>query len=245
MWVGFAIPAFIHTLNGLHAYFPTLPNIPIRFWLDPFLVGRPLNALKPFQIVVLMSMVGFSYLLTLEVAFSLWFFFLFFKLQCLIGSMLGFLITKGPGVKWTAYSFSAAQEAGVCLTLAGFALFKARGHIKQLFLSGFGDRSAQSDVQNEPMPAWLTVFGLLGGVSLLIYLSHLMGMSLGICSTLCDLFGWCVYRLNMADYQRRYPFYQSLIFTTKFFPHNTWNGTHNTLNNNVAVHATYRLNLTP
>ena len=99
MWLGFAIPAFVHTLNGLHAYFPTLPHIPVRFWLDPFLVGRPLNALRPFQIVVLMSMVGFSYLLTLEVAFSLWFFFLFFKLQCLIGSMLGFLITKGPGCK--------------------------------------------------------------------------------------------------------------------------------------------------
>lgn len=179
MWVGFAIPAFIHTLNGLHAYFPTLPQIPIRFWLDPFLVGRPLNALRPFQIVVLMSMVGFSYLLTLEVAFSLWFFFLFFKLQCLIGSMLGFLITKGPGVKWTAYSFSAAQEAGACLTLAGFALFKARRHIKQLFLSGFGRSSPQSDAQNEPMPAGLTVLGLIGGLSLLIYLNVLMGMSLG------------------------------------------------------------------
>ena len=179
MWIGFAIPAFIHTLNGLHAYFPTLPHIPIRFWLDPFLVGRPFNALRPFQIVVLMSMVGFSYLLTLEVAFSLWFFFLFFKLQCLIGSMFGFLITKGPGVKWTAYSFSAAQEAGACLTLAGFALFKARGHIKQLFLSGFGHKFPQSDAENEPMPAWLTVFGLIGGLFLLIYLSHLMGMSLG------------------------------------------------------------------
>ena len=179
MWIGFAIPAFIHTLNGLHAYFPTLPHIPIRFWLDPFLVGRPFNALRPFQIVVLMSMVGFSYLLTLEVAFSLWFFFLFFKLQCLIGSMLGFLITKGPGVKWTAYSFSAAQEAGACLTLAGFALFKARRHIKRLFLSGFGHNSSQPNAQNEPMPAGLTVFGLLGGLFLLIYLSHLMGMSLG------------------------------------------------------------------
>ena len=179
MWVGFAVPAFVHTLNGLHAYFPTLPHIPIRIWLDPFLVGRPLNALRPFQIVILMSMIGFSYLLTLEVAFSLWFFFLFFKLQCLIGAMLGFLITKGPGVKWTAYSFSAAQEAGACLTLAGYALFKARRHIKQLFLTGFGRGSAQSDVRNEPMPPGLTVFGLLGGLALLIYLSVLMGMSLG------------------------------------------------------------------
>ena len=179
MWLGFAIPAFIHTLNGLQAYFPTLPHIPIRIWLDPFLVGRPLNALRPFQIVILMSMVGFSYLLTLEVAFSLWFFFLFFKLQCLIGSMLGFLITKGPGVKWTAYSFSAAQEAGACLTLGVWALYKARTHIKHLFLRGFGHGTSQSDAQNEPMPAGLTVFGLLGGLSLMIYLSVLMGMSLG------------------------------------------------------------------
>ena len=126
-----------------------------------------------------MSMVGFSYLLTLEVAFSLWFFFLFFKLQCLIGSLLGFFITKGPGVKWTAYSFSAAQEAGACLTLGAWAVFKARRHIKHLFLRGFGQRRSQSDAENEPMPAGLTVFGLIAGVFLLVYLNHLMGMSLG------------------------------------------------------------------
>ena len=49
MWLGFAIPAFVHTLNGLHAYFPTLPHIPVRYWLDPFLVGRPLSGLETFS----------------------------------------------------------------------------------------------------------------------------------------------------------------------------------------------------
>ena len=179
MWVGFALPTFIHTVNGLHAFFPTVPQIPLRFWLDPVLIGRPLDAMRPFQIVILFSMVGFSYLLTLEVAFSLWFFYLFFKLQCLIGGMLGFPVTSSPGVKWTAYSFSAAQEGGACLTFAGLALFKARGHIKRMFLSGFGHKSAIPDESNEAMPYRLTILGLIGGISLLVYLNHLMGMSFG------------------------------------------------------------------
>ena len=179
MWLGFGIPAFIHTLNGLHAFFPAVPQIPVRFWLDPFLIGRPLESLRPFQIVILFSMVGFSYLLTLEVAFSLWFFFLFFKFQCLIAGMLGLPISSGPGVKWTAYSFSAAQEAGACLAFAGVALFKARRHIKRMFLSDFGHKAAIPGEPNEAMSHRLTILGLIGGISLLVYLNYLLGMSIG------------------------------------------------------------------
>ena len=72
-------------------------------------------------------MIGFSYLLSLEVAFSLWFFYLFFKLQCLIGGLLGLPLISGPGVKWAAYSFSAAEEAGACLTFVAFVVFQAGG----------------------------------------------------------------------------------------------------------------------
>jgi len=57
-------------------------------------------------------MVGFSYLLTLDVSLSLWFFFLFYKFQCFIGATLGFQLSRGAGVQWTGRSFSAAQEAG-------------------------------------------------------------------------------------------------------------------------------------
>lgn len=179
LWIGFAIPVFIHTVNGLHAFFPSTPQIPLRFWLDPFLVGRPWSALRPFQIAIFSSMVGFSYLLTLEVSFSLWFFFLFFKLQCLIGSLLGFHITGGPGVQWTAYSFSAAQEAGACLTFVAYTLWRAKHHIRNVFTSTFRKRSANSDEQEEAMPHGLIVFGLVGGILLLAFLNHLMGMSFG------------------------------------------------------------------
>jgi len=179
MWLGFALPVFIHSLNGLHAYFPSLPHIPRDFWLDPYLIGRPWNSLKPFQIVVFWSMVGFSYLLTLEVSFSLWFFFLFFKFQCLIASLLGFRISGGPGVSWVGYTFTAAQEIGACLTFAIFAIWKTRHHIRSVFRSAFHQKSAISSSSDDVMPPKLTIFGLIIGILLLVYLNHLMGMSLG------------------------------------------------------------------
>ena len=178
LWLGFALPVGIHTLNGFHAFFPTLPHIPRDFWLDPFLVGRPLNALRPFQIVIFWSMVGFSYLLTLEVSFSLWFFFLFYKFQCLVGSLLGFQMTRGIGVQWTGRSFSAAQETGACLTFVIFALWKARRHIKNIFKTTFRKDSVGNEL-DEGLPNSLTLFGLIGGIVLLMFLNHLMGMSLG------------------------------------------------------------------
>ncbi len=186
LWVGCAIPVLIHAANGFHAFFPTIPSIrgfgdsgATSLWLDPFLIGRPWSALRPFQIVVFWSMVGFSYLLTLEVSFSLWFFFLFYKLQCLIGALLGFQMASGPGVQWTGRSFSAAQEAGACLTFVLFALWKARHHIGLMFGSVFQQKPVTPHDPNEAMPDRLTIFGLIGGISLLVFINSLMGMSVG------------------------------------------------------------------
>ena len=120
-------------MNGLHTFFPSVPHIPRDFWLNHYLSERPWSALRPFQVVIFWSMVGFSYLLTLEVSFSIWFFFVFYKLQCLIGVILGFQLTSGPGVQWTGKSFSAAQEAGACLVFVAIALWKTRHHIKNMF----------------------------------------------------------------------------------------------------------------
>ena len=177
LWLGFAFPVCLHTMNGIHAYFPKAPHIPRDFWLNPFLVGRPFSLLRPIQIVVFWSMVGFSYLLSLDVSFSLWFFFIFYKLQSLIGGLLGFQLSSGPGVQWTGRSFSAAQEAGACLTFVAIALVKSRHHIKSMFLQALGGSSTADDPITNDTPA-ITIFGLLGGVAALVFFNHLLGMSL-------------------------------------------------------------------
>ena len=169
LWFGFAFPVFLHTINGLHTFFPSVPHIPRDFWLNQFLTDRPWSALRPFQIVIFWSMVGFSYLLTLEVSFSIWFFFIFYKLQCFIGVLLGFQLTSGPGVQWTGKSFSAAQETGACLVFVAIALWKTRHHIKNMIKTGSSD---------EALPYGVTIIGLIGGISVLVFFNHLMGMSI-------------------------------------------------------------------
>ena len=176
LWIGFSIPVLIHTVNGLHAFFPYFPQFPVRYWLDPHLIGRPWSALRPFQITLFWSMVGFSYLLALEVSFSLWFFFIFYKAQCLIGAMLGFHIEKGPGVQWTAYSFSASQEVGACVTFVIYTLWKSRHHFKNILQSFMGTNSIMDD--DSASLRW-GACGVMGGVLALVFLNHIMGMSLG------------------------------------------------------------------
>ena len=177
LWLGFAFPVGLHTMNGIHAYFPKAPHIPRDFWLNPFLVGRPFSLLRPIQIVVFWSMVGFSYLLSLDVSFSLWFFFIFYKLQSLIGGLLGFQLSSGPGVQWTGRSFSAAQEAGACLTFVAIVLVKSRHHIKSMFLQALDGTSTADDPITNDTPG-ITIFGLLAGVAALVFFNHLLGMSL-------------------------------------------------------------------
>ena len=177
MWIGLAVPVAVHALNCLHTFFPYFPSIPLEIWLNPFLRAKPWQALSPFKVFLVWSVVGFSYLLTLEVSFSLWFFFLLFKFQCLIGGLLGFRLSKGPGVQWTGYSFSAAQEAGACLTFVLLLLWKTRRHLRQMLTSAFSGPVMNADNTEEAISSRWTILGLMGGISLLIFLNHLMGMS--------------------------------------------------------------------
>jgi len=75
-WIAFAVPFVIHLINGLHAYFPNLPEFPLRIDL------RGLRALFPnasrsaqsgsvFHPLIIPSMVAFGFLLSRSVSFTL------------------------------------------------------------------------------------------------------------------------------------------------------------------------------
>ena len=200
-------------MNGLHTFFPSVPHIPRDFWLNQYLTERPWSALRPFQIVIFWSMVGFSYLLTLEVSFSIWFFFIFYKLQCLVGVMLGFQLSSGPGVQWTGKSFSAAQETGACLVFVAIALWKTRHHLKNMFQFGSSD---------EALPSGVTVFGLIGGICVLVFFNHLMGMSilfaLGFVLFLLAMYVVLTWQVINGGI----PFINPSFSPQSFFSHDTW-----------------------
>ena len=95
----------LHLVNGLNAYWPELPQIPSEFQLSRYFTENPWTALRRSPAVnfkIFPSVVGLTYLLTLDVAFSFWFFFLFNKLEQV------FLLAIGS--KWSGSTFASGKE---------------------------------------------------------------------------------------------------------------------------------------
>ncbi|RKY04825.1 hypothetical protein DRP77_02765, partial [Candidatus Poribacteria bacterium] len=59
MWLGFAIPALIFTLNGLHNINPTVPHIKLNIYLNRYFTEKPFNAI--FYTPAFLSFAGIGF----------------------------------------------------------------------------------------------------------------------------------------------------------------------------------------
>lgn len=167
MWMGFAIPFLINGWNSIHNYvyfFPTIDfNESIALFNNQLVL--PLNLSFP--------LVGFGYLLSLEVSFSLWLFFLISRTQNLLNASFGFDIagnTTLPG---------AYQAFGALFTLVFFGLWMARSHINDVCRKAFkGDPDV--DDSGESLSYRAAVFGGGLGVAFLIGWMVMIGLSLWV-----------------------------------------------------------------
>ena len=166
MWAGLAFPVMLHTFNGLNHYFPSVPRFSTRFYLDPFLVDKPWNAMRPFPMLVSFSVVGFSYLMTLDVSFSFWFFFLFGRFQQAFGA----------GFAFDARPFTHSQAMGASLTFVGFVIWSTRKHIGNTLRKIISDDSSEGSGDR-----W-AVIGFILGIMALVSMYKLAGMTLAISS---------------------------------------------------------------
>ena len=84
LWIGFMIALVIHLFRGLHRYWPVIPHLQISYGFGHLITERPWVALVqgwPLWGRIYLAVIGVTYFLQLDVSFSLWFFFLFYKLQ--------------------------------------------------------------------------------------------------------------------------------------------------------------------
>lgn len=175
LWVGMILPLVIHFINGLHAHFPTVPQIPLIFDIDRAFTEKPWHTLRMWpgmKIAIYFSVIGVASLLTLEVSFSLWFFFLFFKLQYIIMNVTG--VGIGP---WVSCS---RQVMGGYLVFVPAIFWGGREHIASIFRKAFGmDRNAAKlegnsqlvDDANEPLSYRVALLGfVLGFITLVTFL---------------------------------------------------------------------------
>ncbi len=174
LWVGMALPMLIHFLNGMHAHFPTVPEIPLIFNIHRAFTEKPWHTIgwwPAMNIAIYFSVIGVAALLTLEVSFSLWFFFLFFKLQYIIMNATG--VGIGP---WVSCS---RQVMGGYLIFVPAVFWGGREHIASIFRKAFSIQGKQTyndsnrrlvDDSDEPLSYRLALFGfLLGFVTLVVF----------------------------------------------------------------------------
>ena len=125
------------------------------------------------RFVIYFSVIGIASLLTLEVSFSLWFFYLFFKLQYIIMNAIGLSI--GP---WISCS---RQVMGGYLVFVPAVFWMGREHIASIFRKAFGMGGTRAgptttgrqeiDDSNEPLSYRVALFGFFFGfITLIVFL---------------------------------------------------------------------------
>ena len=181
MWFGFMLPVILHGLRGLNSYFPAFPRPPLDFPIAQFFTEKPLSALGWWPTVHLFiypSIVAIVYLLTLEISFSFWFFFLLGKMET--------VLIYATGSKVNQWIFHQNQQMGALLVFIGFILFIGKRHFGRAFATIFGRQAG--DDSNEPLPYVWAVGGLIVGILLLTLICRMAGMSVWVALVMLGIF---------------------------------------------------------
>jgi len=127
-WLAFGIAGFIDLVNGLHVLFPLLPEIPIVQILNAqtLFTERPWIDMGPAWVSFYPFAIGLCFFMPLDLAFSSWFFFFFWKFQRVLASHIG--IHGMPG-----FPYVEEQTAGGYYAIALLALWISRNHLKRFF----------------------------------------------------------------------------------------------------------------
>lgn len=129
MWIGFSVGVGITLLNGLHFLFPAVPGIKNIYDISDLFVSKPWDSMRPMVIAIYPCGIGLAYFMPLDLAFSTWFFFFFWKAQLVAGAILGLRnLPDFPYAKW--------QQTGAYIAVGILALWIGKRQILYVLKSG-------------------------------------------------------------------------------------------------------------
>lgn len=154
---------------------PTIPQFSLRgIDVTEVFANPPWNAMGRLKITFFPFAIGIGYLLSTEVVFSCWFFYLFSKAQSVWGAAAG-LTEGGTMAGQNVFPYLAYQGAGAFLGLALASIWVSRRHLAEVFRSAFSESRSLDPEQRGHRAA---VFGLIASVLALIAFSVAAGASL-------------------------------------------------------------------
>jgi Family of unknown function (DUF6785)/Domain of unknown function (DUF6784) len=126
MWAGFALAGGIDLLNGFAFLYPSLPSIPVTHVnIQPYLTEKPWSAMGFTCYSFYPFAIGLGYLLPVDLLFSCWFFYFFWKGQLVLSNAMG----------WDAqpeFPFIKQQAFGGYMAILVFLLWISRQTIVKM-----------------------------------------------------------------------------------------------------------------
>jgi hypothetical protein len=180
--IGISIPLLLHLFNGLHTYFPEVPQIPNVLLLRPYIPKEGFfSGFLKLKYYIYPAFIGFSFLTSSQVSFSLWFFYI-------VGGYLpGFLQVLGWRLPTAAMGTTFGpvlsqveemQMIGAFGVFFFFILWLARQHLWMIVQSLFGKKVFAGREMHGFMSPRTAAFLFLGGLTGIVLWLRLFGMDL-------------------------------------------------------------------
>jgi len=170
-WLAFGITASIDVINGVNHFYPNLPEIPIvrAFTFTDYFVERPWSAIGNTEVNLYPFVIGLTFFMPADLAFSCWFFYILYKLQLVAAAAIG--VQELPG-----FPFTSEQAAGGYLALGLLAVWLSRRHFAGVVRTILG-KPGGADESGEPISYRANLALFTACVACLVYQGCKLGVS--------------------------------------------------------------------
>ncbi|MBU0607211.1 MAG: hypothetical protein KKI08_04955 [Armatimonadetes bacterium] len=175
-WIGFAVAASVDIYNSFAFLYPVIPKIPIdQQDMGKALTAKPWSAIGWFPRSFYPFVVGMGYLMPLDFLFSCWFFYLFWKMELVFSTAVGW--NQIP-----QFPFANYQAFGAYMLFGVHALWIGRNYWGRVWDRIMG-RPGGMDERNEVMTYRAAAAMIVVGLIFLVAFSAAIGLRawLGVC----------------------------------------------------------------
>lgn len=170
-WIGALLVAGIDLLNGFATWYPSVPAVIVRGTdLAESFPDRPWNAIWWMPLNYFPFVIGLGFLLPIDLLFSCWFFYLFWKMERVA-------LSSGGWSTSSDFPYINEQCFGAYAAIVGFSIWAGRRTYLQVIRKALG-KPSELDDSNEALSYRIALFGALGGTAGLILFSVAAGLSL-------------------------------------------------------------------
>ncbi|MEI6512247.1 MAG: DUF6785 family protein [bacterium] len=160
LWLGFILAGSVCFLGQLHLWFPSVNSINLRLTTFDF-SSPPWSAIGQIGISFYPFVIGLAFLVPLDVSFSCWFFYLFYKFEQFIGGQWGLASVAG-------FPFRDEQAMGSWFMFSLILVYTSRKYLKQVFLIAFKNRDGSDS--EEPISYRAAFLGaVIGSIIVTIF----------------------------------------------------------------------------